>query len=129
MGSDEKNLDAALSDTNRSVGGNSTSSESSLQETPLIKARNTIYQHIKHTSVSEGHFFMQQDKNHKRELVAIMRRIDNQQINSGEELLLAMQHLAKEHQSEKFLSILNTIKSILESKENADISYSHNPNL
>jgi hypothetical protein len=91
-------------------------------ESSLIRARNTIYQHIKNTSVTEGSFFIQQDKNHKRELVAIMRRIDNREISTAHDLLRVMQHLAIKHQSEKMTSILNVIQSLLDLPKEAEIS-------
>lgn len=134
MSSDKYDLDPTKS-LSRTSFGNSYSPEtkpidskqsSGLEEiepTPLIQVRNTLYQHIKNTSVSEGGFFMQQDKNHKRELVSIMRRIDNQQISSVHELLKAMQQMAMTHQSEPFNKVLQLIENIIEPHLEADNSF------
>lgn len=84
---------------------------------PLMQARTVLYEHIKSTSVGhstrhEQGFFLQANKNHRRDLVAIMRKIDSQHISSVEQLLSAMRDLALIHQSEPLNKILHIITDI-----------------
>ncbi len=91
----------------------------------LLQARKALYEHIKTTGGEQ--FFMQQEKTHKRELVDIMRRIDNKQISSKDELLELMYQMAGKHQSDTFNKVLQEIEGII-STTNLEINNDPTPN-
>lgn len=91
----------------------------------LVQIRKILYDHIKTNSAHEMHFFMDQEKTHKRALVDLMRKIDNGQITSEKEVLTTMHQMADKHSSETLKEVLHLVMTIITSSitvENAPTS-------
>ena len=107
----------ASNDFEQCTENSSNKNENSPQDSPLLKARQVLYDSINTALCSQNPFFMEQEQNssYKRGVVYLLRHIDNKAIACEKDLLEAMNQKVNELKSEVFNNIVQAVTRAIES--------------